>query len=91
MCHKTAERQKYLTPEQITEWGKEPVRHKRCEGRCEHCGMKVLPLSELIRDSWAGCDGVLTLQPDPFMEDVWDDPTPVWLCHGQYQSRADDI
>ena len=58
---------------------------------CEHCGMRIVPLSVLIRDPWAGCTGVRELQVDPYMSEIEDDHTEVWLCPGSYQIRADDI
>lgn len=53
---------------------------------CEYCGW---PIGEAV---WSGkyCDGVLTLDADPFQEEIYNDPTPVWMCYGQrYESSMD--
>jgi hypothetical protein len=37
------------------------------------------------------CDGSVTLAPDPFSSEIYDDHTPVWMCKGERQIRRDDI
>jgi hypothetical protein len=80
-----------MTTEEFRQWEQQPVRHKRCEGFCKHCGMKIVTPEQLEEDPWAGCTGIETLQVDPYMAEIEDDYTEVMLCHGRWQIRSDDI
>lgn len=49
--------------------------------KCEFCGM---PVPE-------HCDGVQTLGPDPYQEDINDDDSDYLLCEGQRYESAMEI
>lgn len=37
------------------------------------------------------CDGIGRFGPDPYAEEIHDDPTPVWQCDGVNTGSAMDI
>lgn len=37
------------------------------------------------------CNGVVTLGPDPFQQEINDDHTEVWMCAGERYESAMDI
>lgn len=37
------------------------------------------------------CNGVDTLGPDPFAEEIHDDSTEYWMCEGERRASAMDI
>jgi len=51
---------------------------------CEFCGKMI---DYVNRD----CDGVQTLTPDPYQEEINGDNTEVWLCPGAYYESSMDI
>lgn len=59
---------------------------------CYWCG-KNLASAERVEQEGADniCTGEQTEGPDPFLAEVWDDPTPVDMCPGKRQDRRDDI
>lgn len=72
---------------------------KRYEGfkKCEHCGKYDMPPTR-----WPGpysyrldysmvCDGIQTMGPDPFGEEIHGDHTEYLMCEGERWDSAQNI
>lgn len=69
--------------------------------KCKHC-TKVLMTQEEQDDymkapgrRWSECydlcDGILTLGPDPFQEEIHSDSTEYWQCQGERSASLMEI
>lgn len=73
---------------------------KRYEGfkQCEFCGKYDMPASKyrdyrggMVTDTSMVCDGVQTLGPDPFAEEIHGDHSDYLMCEGARWEAAMDI
>ncbi len=39
----------------------------------------------------AWCDGVPELAPNPYLEELYGDSDPCWMCQCERESAADDV
>lgn len=48
-------------------------------------------MPELTHKPTQWCDGVAELDADPYLEELYGDSTPAWMCQCQRESAAQDI
>jgi len=61
---------------------------------CENCRKSLVPSEGKWDREWYSeieCDGILTLGPDPFAEEIHDDHSDYLMCDGERHESAMDI
>lgn len=62
--------------------------------KCKNCGKPKMPDDPRVTNYWEYgnyCDGVMSLNTDPYAEEINDDHTLYWDCDGGRHESAMDI